>query len=199
MLHRVLYTIVHCWKFRAALSQFIQQDSLKAATIFDIDMPAMQAQGVRGLIVDFDGVLNAHGANYPTQAAIDCIKNWVQLLGLHKVFILSNKPMQVRADFFATELPETEFIIGKRKKPYPDGVELILATSKLNPNELLLIDDRLATGILAAMITGTKAILIDKPMINLQQNFWTESFFVGLRWFERCCFSLCMLKKHLHE
>ena len=70
---------------------------------------------------------------------------------------------------------------GVRKKPYPDGLLKIIQDEKIDPKLVCLIDDRLLTGILAAELAGTQAILITKPLSNFERHFFKECFFSILR------------------
>ena len=57
--------------------------------------------------------------------------------------------------------------------------------SNISPKQMVLIDDRLATGCLAAEISGINAILITHPYQNFKKRPIHESFFNFLRWFEK--------------
>ena len=72
-----------------------------------------------------------------------------------------------------------------RKKPYPDGLLKIAELSKAKPSKMLLIDDRLLTGVLATFIANTQAIWIKKPYVNLKKHWGSELLFVALRKLER--------------
>jgi hypothetical protein len=49
-----------------------------------------------------------------------------------------------------------------------------------------MVDDRLLTGCLAALVAGARPCYIRQPYISLGQRPLAELFFVLLRWVERC-------------
>jgi len=93
--------------------------------------------------------------------------------------------MLIREQYFAQHYPGVRFIIAKRKKPYPDGINNIIALSKLQPKQIVMVDDRLLTGILAAITTGVLPCWITKPYQNFVARPIRELFFHGLRCLER--------------
>jgi uncharacterized protein len=53
------------------------------------------------------------------------------------------------------------------------------------PEMVLMVDDRLLTGILAAAIAGTSSLYIAKPLADFSSSAAKESVFALLRFVER--------------
>lgn len=182
MTKRYIYSLKMGWKHRKNLNQIVA-DTPKTLETTLICPKELFKSGIKVLILDFDGVLASDGQHEPHFE----IKDWLdQCVDIFKdnIFILSNKPKIERKRYFAEFYPNIQFVHSKRKKPYPDGIEQILKNTKVNPEEALIVDDRLLTGILAGMITGIKAKFIRSPYQNFKQKPLSELFFASLRVFE---------------
>lgn len=179
MLSRIGYSIKKCWHHRQALRDFIRDAGLQLPTIYDLSKANLK--GVKALILDFDGVLAAHGELQPRADVIPILEN----LQGYKLYILSNKPIPERKAYFTQHFPDLVFVKAARKKPYPDGIEEILRMSKLEPQQCMVIDDRLATGVVAAIDTGVKALWITKPFVSIASKPIVESWFMFLRFVEK--------------
>lgn len=182
---RSLYAIKHGIKHHNILHQ---SKKLGVATVHDCDLQDLRDRGIDVIIFDFDGVLAAHGDIEPQADTLTVLQHSLSVFGDNHVFILSNKPLKAREQFFQKHLPAIQFIYAKRKKPYPDGLLQICETAGCEPKQAALIDDRLLTGGLATCIAGTKMIYINKPLQNFRKRFVAESFFQCLRVFERLFF-----------
>lgn len=191
---RYLFTIKQFYHYGARLKQYLQDPKLQSSTVAAMLPDQLYRQGIRVLVIDFDGVLAPHAAAKPLDSCVQWLAACQRCFGAEHVFILSNKPTLVRQQYFnnatsrvAPNMPQSmpRLITGNRKKPYPDGILTIMDLTKCKPSEVLVIDDRLATGILAAELAGSKAILITKPLIDLAANPVRETFFIILRYLER--------------
>jgi len=156
-----------------------------AASILNLDPADLMAKGIQALALDFDGVLAHHGAAAPLPEAVDWIRRCEALLGGERIFILSNKPTDERRLWFAENFPAIRFIAGVRKKPYPDGLNKTGELTGVPLSSILMVDDRLLTGCLAALITGATPCYIRKPYISFSHRFGAELFFILLRSCER--------------
>jgi hypothetical protein len=56
-----------------------------------------------------------------------------------------------------------------------------------------MVDDRLLTGCLAALVAGARPCYIRKPFISFSHNISAETFFMLLRTAERLIVRLCSL------
>ena len=149
--------------------------------------------GVSVMALDFDGVLAPHGASEPLPEVVVWLRKCSNVLGEEKIYILSNKPDPQRAAYFKKFFPTVHFIAGVRKKPYPDGLKRIMEISGAAPQQVVLLDDRLLTGVLATCLAETSVIYITKPYVSLRTHPVAESFFLLLRAVERKFVSLLNL------
>lgn len=156
--------------------------------ISDLNLSTLPDQGIDIIVFDFDGVLAAHGELQPSSIGMDKLKQSLAIFGENNVYILSNKPLKVREQFFNEHLPGIQFVYAPRKKPYPDGLQQIMQSADCAGKQIALIDDRLLTGGLATCIAGTKMIYINKPLQNFKKRFFKESFFHLLRVSEKLFF-----------
>lgn len=181
MLSRICYAMRMCWKYRAQLRKYVTDPALQLPTIHDLNKNDLPALGLKALIIDYDGVMAAHGALQPRADVVQ----WLQKFAEYPMFVLSNKPLPERLAYFQSNFPHMHFVIAPRKKPYPDGVQEIIRLSNLEPQQILLLDDRLATGIVVAIDTGVQARWITRPYIDLVQRPVQETWFIMLRTLER--------------
>lgn len=178
---RIIFAIKNLILYRKNLRQFLVDKNLQASSITDLD-PVILKRLFKLLIIDFDGVLAPHGQSQALPEHESWLKRCSNTFGEKKMYILSNKPTPQRQVYF-NDLG-LKFIISNKKKPYPDGIYKILANN-CSPHEALVIDDRLATGILAAIIAKTSALLIVNAETNFSHSPVKESFFAVLRFLER--------------
>ncbi len=181
MIKRILFSIKQAVKYRYALQALPFEKNITS-----IDWLKLNQSGIRAIVLDFDGVLAADDELEIHQDVYDVLRNIKIIFGEH-VYILSNKPKQERQDFFARDFPDISFVIAK-KKPYPDGLEKIIAQKNYHAREVMLIDDRLLTGGLASILAKTKCIIIEQPYISCSKNFFREAVFMTLRAIERFLF-----------
>jgi predicted HAD superfamily phosphohydrolase YqeG len=145
----------------------------------------LAASGITTLALDFDGVLAHHGAPEPLPEAIAWLKQCEAVFGGDKIFVLSNKPTEGRRIWFAGNFPAMRFIAGVRKKPYPDGLEKTAELAGVSPAAILMVDDRLLTGCLAALAAGARPCYIRRPYARFAFRPFAELFFLKLRVMER--------------
>ncbi len=137
------------------------------------------------LALDFDGVLAPHGENRPLPECEAWLARCVAALGAERVFILSNRPDPARAAYFNQEFPGVRFISGVRKKPYPDGLLRVAELSGAETARIVLLDDRLLTGVLATCLAGTGVVYITAPYVSFRTRPVVEGFFDLIRMLER--------------
>ncbi len=185
MITRILYALTMAFKHRKSLWAYRHEQALQKQSILVIDPRTLEAQGIKVLALDFDGVLAAHGATEINADVSHWLKQCVRIFGPGHVFIVTNKPSKQRADYFAHHFSGIEFIFPKRKKPYPDSLLSILEKTGVTSQALLVIDDRLLTGILALIIAGVRGCYITQPVTDLHRRPFAELFIMALRLFER--------------
>ena len=162
-------------------------DETPASTcILTLDPEVLKSSGVAALALDFDGVLAPHGAPAPLPEAVEWMKRCEAVFGGERIFILSNKPTEGRRAWFNDHFPSLRLISGVRKKPFPDGLHKTGALAGVPLSQILMVDDRLLTGCLAALVTGARPCYIRQPYISFKDRPLAELFFMLLRWAERC-------------
>jgi predicted HAD superfamily phosphohydrolase YqeG len=185
MIKRIFYSLSQAWRYRRKLISINQNQTQQAESISSLDCQELYQQGIRALILDFDGVLANHGEIGPAEFLKSWLAQAIMQFGENKLFILSNNPIPGRLAYFATHYPQIQFVNSPRKKPYPDGVLKISQLAGLSSDKILLVDDRLLTGILAAVIANAKVMYITQPLIDWRKRPIREAFFASLRWLER--------------
>ncbi len=159
-----------------------------------INPETLKTGGIKALALDFDGVLAHHGAPFPIPEAIEWLKRCEAVFGGEMIFILSNKPTEGRRQWFAEHFPKFRFISGVRKKPYPDGLNKTGELAGVPLPNILMVDDRLLTGCLAALAAGARPCYIRRPYSSINHRPFAELFFMALRWSERL-----LLTSRLHN
>jgi predicted HAD superfamily phosphohydrolase YqeG len=154
--------------------------------LLSLEPKALKSSGVSALALDFDGVLADHGASAPLPEATEWLKLCVSVFGGDRIFILSNKPTEERRLWFSANFPGMRFIAGVRKKPYPDGLKKTGELAGVPLSSILMVDDRLLTGCLAAINAGARTCYIRRPYVSFSHCPTAELFFMLLRWAERC-------------
>ncbi len=184
-MQRIIFTIIKFFRYRSCL----KKPEFTVDQIILLNLEYLKQKNILALILDFDGVLGSHGKLQPLPEVVEWLERAVQIFGPKKIFVLSNNPLASRRDFFEQYFNnQIEFIIAK-PKPNLEGIITIfndlLLFGSIEKSQVLLIDDRLATGILAAKIFGIASCLIMKPYVNLRGNWIKELFFMFLRKLER--------------
>ena len=186
---RALYTVVQWYQQRKKLRRIVADPQYQLAQVELLTHENLAEHGIQALVLDVDGVLTPHG-----QTRLDeSVASWLVQLSDQwsgQIFILTNNPYGERLRYFQSTFPELQVILVKRKKPYPDGLLQVCDQMQCEPSRVLMIDDRLATGCLAACIAGTDIRWITQPKFDLQQHYWAERFFQILRWMD-----LILIKK----
>lgn len=182
---RFLYTLKQAWQHRQCLGHIRKQ---AVPNINSLSFENLQQQGIKALLLDFDGVLANHGEIQPHTSIIPFLEAACQHFGENRLFILTNQPNAARAQYFQTHFPSITFIQSFPKKPYPQAIHHILSLTHLEASACLLVDDRLLTGGLLACITGIQVQYINAPLVNYKKHPLLECFFQGLRKLERSLF-----------
>lgn len=187
---RILYALAKGAKHRRQLGKFLFDKSLQIAQLESLTVEQLEKANVAVLVLDFDGVLAPHDTDVPTPSAQAWLGAMSRGLGEQRIAILTNKAKPARIQFFKTNFPGIQVITGVAKKPYPDGLWEIANYRGIESSRLMLIDDRLLTGMLAASIAPCQARYFIKPTQSYRKHFFKESFFSLLRGTERLIFRL---------
>ena len=169
---------------RTALKQLVTATPA-GQTILSREPADLKALGITALALDFDGVLAHHGADRPREDTRAWLERAVEVFGAGRIAILSNKPTGERLAWFAVHVPGLRFVAGVRKKPFPDGLIKTGELMGIPVAEILMVDDRLLTGCLAAIVAGARPYWINRPFISLSHRPAAELVFMLLRRLER--------------
>ena len=180
------------FRHRRALWQVLQTTP-KSRSVLTLDPQQLKSSGIAALALDFDGVLAHHGAPAPLPEAVAWLKQCQDVFGGEMIFILSNKPTEGRKAWFKEHFPDFRFISGVRKKPYPDGLNKTGELAGVSPGSILMVDDRLLTGCLAAINANVRPCYIRKPYASYRYRPVAELFFMLLRSGERVLITLLSL------
>jgi predicted HAD superfamily phosphohydrolase YqeG len=179
-MRRILYAILGFFQEYQSLKKV-----MRIASIEEVTPEFLCALKIKVLVLDFDGVLSAHGEPVPNSSAQSWLKRQFEESKLEKIFILTNNPQVERERFFEANFSQILFVSGGRKKPYPDGLLSIIERTGVSPQEVVLIDDRLLTGVLAAQKAGVQGLWVTHPFMNFRKCPIKEMGFFLLRWVEK--------------
>lgn len=177
------------FRHRRALWRVLQATP-KSSCILSLTPEQLKSSGIAALALDFDGVLAHHGAPQPLPEAVAWLNQCQRVFGGENIFILSNKPTAGRKAWFKEHYPAFRFISGVRKKPYPDGLIKTGELAGVPLDSILMVDDRLLTGCLAALNAGARPSYIRKPYASYRHRPLAELFFMLLRSAERVFITL---------
>lgn len=177
---RWFYALQQMWKHQKELGKVHQMPH-----ITDLTVGWLRQYQIQQLVLDFDGVLSPHGA--PTMRPV--VQAWLQDL-LHswsegKIYILSNKPFEARLLWVRQHYPQVIFLRSPRPKPYPDALVALQGQTQIAADHILIVDDRLLTGVLAGLLAQTQIIWITQPWQDYQAHPIVERFFAFLRFGEQ--------------
>jgi predicted HAD superfamily phosphohydrolase YqeG len=188
-LDRWWFTLQMGYRYRQALAK-IYRTTPPQQQLCQLSPIKLKQQGITVIVLDFDGVLAAHGESLPAQEIHSWLQACIKCFGAQQVFVLSNKPLVSRIAYFNCHYQGVRYITAVRKKPYPDGLKTIMALTKQSSHQVMLIDDRLLTGVLAACLANVSVTYITYPYVQLSKRPLPEIFFMVLRSLERQLISL---------
>ena len=171
------------FKHKKQISAIKGKHCIQSVTELRVDF--LRDQSIKFVALDFDGVLAAHGKPELNADVKIWLDGFAKEFGQENIFILSNKPTQVRLEYFEMNYPQIRFISKVAKKPYPDGLLRVVDTVGCKPTDVALVDDRLLTGCLACIVAGCYPILITKPFVDYDNYTTSEKFFSFLRKWEQ--------------
>lgn len=184
-MNRWWFAVVEGFKHRARLKAFIKNDALQIHQLTEITAQRLDDANIAILVLDFDGVLSGYNAPVPEPAATAWLKALSQSIGEQRIALLTNKPKPQRLRYFAEHFPLIHVVRVERKKPFPDGLKEIIAYKNVPPHRVLLLDDRLLTGMLATCLAHCQGWYFYPPCRRFWRAPFGESFFSFLRTFER--------------
>ncbi|CAM3999770.1 YqeG family HAD IIIA-type phosphatase [Cohnella lubricantis] len=137
-------------------------------TVFDIDLNALRARGVSGIITDLDNTLV--GAS--TKTATPELKGWLEKVHEEgfRVVILSNNN-ETRVSTFAKPLGIP--YIPAARKPFGGAFKRALGLLKLKADQAVVVGDQLLTDMLGGRRMGLHTILVT-PIAPGEEGWGTK-------------------------
>jgi len=179
------------YRCKSALHKFIHSREKSASSILDLDIKHLKQKGIKNIILDFDGVISAHNKEKPDKKVKLWLHNAIKTFGHKHIFVLSNNKNSNRLKYFNKHFPKLVFSENKYYKPYPyDIYKLIKKFNIKNLTNIILIDDRLLTGILLSLTVGINSLYIFKPVSDLKKNSIKEFYISFLRKLDLLIFKL---------
>lgn len=180
-MQRMRYAIYHALKHKKNLYQYLVNPTLKSGSVTQLTPDYFRSREIKYIALDFDGVLACHGKVRPLTEVEAWLSHLTTEIPASHIALLSNKPFTKRLQYFQDRFPNMVLITGVAKKPYPEGLNQLVTHFQCAKNELVLVDDRLLTGMLAVCLAEVQGVYIEKAYGNLKENFIVESFFALLR------------------
>lgn len=190
MISRWWFALKNGFALRHHLKSFLKDPNKSIQSLTEITAERLDQNEIAILILDFDGVLANHGADKPLPEVENWLRTLSHVIGEQRIAILTNKPLAARLRYFAKNFPGFHVVQGVRKKPYPDGILEVAQYRGVPPHRVLLVDDRLLTGMLATCLAYSQGWYFRRPYSNYVRRPIRESFFTFLRVLERIGFSL---------
>ena len=140
----------------------------------DLDIPALKAQGIDGMVLDIDNTLVPYHVPTPTPEVIAFVDK-LRANGIDAVIASNNNGERVER--FAKELGV--YAICKAGKPLPGGLKKCAAKMGTKIKRTAVIGDQIFTDVLGANLCGMYSVLV-VPLPSAE-----NSFFKVKRFFER--------------
>ena len=194
-MNKFIFTVIKFYQCHILLKKCLINNNFNQEfgtdQITSLELNSLKNNNVLALILDYDGVLTSEGEIKPLPQVMAWLEQAVLVFGPKRIFILSNNPLLERQEFFNKYFNNQIIFIVAKPKPYPDGIAEIYAQLQLElgkvpeKSQILMIDDRLSTGILAAKIFGIASCLVLQPYTNINARFIVELWFILIRKLER--------------
>lgn len=177
---RFFFSIYYLFKYKAFIKKQLISSNCVVSTVLDINSYFCRLFCIKFIMLDFDGVLSSHNDVNFDENVFYWLKFTYEIYGKSSLCVYSNNIFISRI-LFLKKIGIVNTSIGFRKKPYPDFINNVLNNKKLLYHEIILIDDRISTGILAASIAMIRWCLVKNPYLNIKGNFFVELFYIFLR------------------
>ncbi|MBM4222660.1 MAG: hypothetical protein FJ161_02525 [Gammaproteobacteria bacterium] len=160
--------------------------------LYDIPIPWLLKQGIKGVVLDCDGVMTSiDSIEIPKQTLEWMIS--IQAAGI-LLGIYSNQSQRLfekRQVWLQDRMPNVIWVPPGCKKPNIKGVEILQKIWGCEFFELLMVDDRFATGGVMAYKAGMHFAYCSNPIQNFHHAVMKEYFFVMIRYIERLFYGWC--------
>lgn len=127
----------------------------RVPTVFDIDLSALRARGIRGIILDLDNTIVPWGAREASPQLVRWIAG-ARAMGFGLCIASNNVGSRVTKIAAALGLP----VVTGALKPRRTALRRALAATGTTPQETALVGDQLLTDILGGNRLGLHTILV---------------------------------------
>lgn len=158
--------------------EFLAPDEV-AVSISEVDLDALAARGIEGLLLDVDNTLVGWGSLDMSEATAEWL---VRAKERFSLCLLSNSVRGKRMRRLAEQFDIPAIAVwGLRRKPFRGGVTAALRLTGTSPERTALIGDQLLTDIAAGNRSGLHTIWVEKisphEFIGTRLNRIIENYF----------------------
>jgi len=159
--------------------EFLAPDEA-VACVSEVDLDALAARGIEGLLLDVDNTLVGWGSLDMSEATSEWVARARERFSL---CLLSNSVRGKRMRRLAAQLDIPAIaVFGLKRKPFRGGVRAALKLTGTSPERTALVGDQLLTDIAAGNRSGLHTIWVEKisprEFIGTRFNRIIESYFV---------------------
>lgn len=126
------------------------------ASVADLDPRSLVADGIRGVVLDFDNTVIPWGAAAPAPAAAAWVRG-LHAAGVRTCIVSNNFGLRVREVGRLLQVP----VVGWALKPVPVGLWRAMAIMGTRPRETALVGDQIFTDVLGGNLLGLRTILVE--------------------------------------
>lgn len=127
-------------------------------TVYDIDIDALRASGVRAILSDIDNTLEPYEIARPEPRLLEWISS-IRAAGISLAFVSNNG--EERVALFNKELGLPA--VANAHKPMRGALLRLMKELGAEPRETVMLGDQIFTDVLAGRLAGTGCILV-KPI-----------------------------------
>jgi HAD superfamily phosphatase (TIGR01668 family) len=143
-----------------------------AKNIYDVDIGFYKKLGIKFIFLDLDNTLDSYKTKLPSSNAKKLIETYISN-SITPIIISNNKGPRVSK--YSKELG-IEFLPNSGK-PFSRKLKKFMKEKGIDPNEVIMVGDQLATDIKAAKGAGVKSLLVDKIVKEDQLTTKINRFF----------------------
>lgn len=143
-----------------------------AKNIYEIEIGFFHKLGVKYIFMDLDNTLDSYLAKEPTKRAVEFITK-LKNNQIQPIIISNNKGPRVSK---YSNILGIEFL-PRSGKPFSGKIKKFLKTKGIDPSEVVMVGDQLATDIKAAKGAKIRGILVDKIVEEDQKVTKFNRFF----------------------
>lgn len=144
-------------------------------SLYEVDINFFKKIGIKYLFCDLDNTLDSYQRKEPSDKAKELIKI-LKENSITPIIISNNRGKRVST--YANAL-DIDYLCSSGK-PFPFRIKKFMKAKKIDPNEVMMVGDQLATDIKCAVSAGIKSLLVDKLVKEDQLTTRINRFFEKL-------------------